>query len=279
LIAIEWVKQVRRVGYWAVLGTLGVIAGVVTLIIATTSASTPERLGDVGSVVPNSSGFTMAAISLNALLLFLLPLAVAIFAGESVAGEASWGSLRYLLCRPASRLRVLSSKIVVAAGFSIAAVFVVSGAGLICGIVAFGWHPLSVIDLRQSSPFASGVTTFTPTSALGTVGLATLIVAGTMLSTFGFAVLCSVLTDRPFAAVAGAVLFTFASRALDNIPGLHALGPWLPATDNGTGLWSEVFFQPVDGAALRHLAVLQVAYGAVFLVGAGWYFCRKDILS
>ena len=279
MIVIELVKQIRRRGTWMVLGALGAVAGVVTLIIATTSASTPERLGDVGSVVPNSSGFTMAAISLNALLLFLLPLAVAIFAGESVAGEASWGSLRYLLTRPVSRLRVFGSKILVAAGFSIAAVFMVSAAGLVGGIIAFGWHPLAVIDLQHSSPFASGVTTFSPASASVKVGVATLIVAGTMLSTFAFAILCSVLTDHPFAAVAGGVLFTFVSRALDNIPGLHALGPWLPATDRGTGLWAEVFFQPADIGGLRHLAVVQVVYGAVFLLAAGLYFRRKDILS
>jgi ABC-2 type transport system permease protein len=279
LIIIELVKQIHRIAYWVVLGTLGAITGVVTLIIATTSASTPERLGDSGSVIPNSSGFTMAAISLNALLLFLLPLAVAIFAGESVAGDASWGSLRYLLTQPVSRLRVLCSKIAVAAGFSVAAVLVVSAAGLGSGFAAFGWHPLSVIDLQHASPFASGVTTFSPDVALAKVGLASLIVAGTMLSTFGFSILCSVLTDRPFSAVAGGVLLTFVSRALDNVPGLHALGPWLPATNKGTGLWTEVFFQPADVGGLRHLAVVQIAYAAIFLVGAGFSFSRKDVLS
>ena len=279
MITIELAKQIRRVGYWIVLGVLGAIAGVITLIIGTTSSSTPERLGDVGSVVPNSSGFTMALISLNALLLFLLPLAVAIFAGESVAGEASWGSLRYLLARPVSRVRVLASKVVVAAFFSLGAVVVVSSAGLVFGVAAFGWHPLSVIDLQHASPFASGVTTFSPVAALGKVGLATLIVAGTMLSTFAFTVLCSVLTDRPFTAVAGGVVLTFVSRALDNVPGLHALGPWLPATNTGTGLWTQVLFQPADTGALRHLGLVQIVYGAIFLVGAGIYFVRKDVLS
>ena len=68
----------------------------------------------------------MAAIALNALLLFLIPLAVAIFAGESVAGEASWGSLRYLWARPTSRNRVLASKVAVAGILSLAAVLIVS---------------------------------------------------------------------------------------------------------------------------------------------------------
>jgi ABC-2 type transport system permease protein len=279
LIAIELNKQLRRIGYWIVLGVLGIVAGVVTIIIAMTSASVPERLGDSGSVVPNSSGFTMAAICLNALLLFLLPLAVAIFAGESVAGEASWGSLRYLLIQPVARWRVLIAKLAVAALFSLVAVFVVAGVGLLSGVIAFGWHPLSVLDLQQATPFSTGATNFSPGAALARTALAALIVAGTMTATFAFTMLCSVLTDRPFTAVAGGVLLTFVSRALDNIPGLHALGPWLPATDQGTGLWTEVYFHPSNAAALRHLGVVQLVYGVLFLVGTCYWFHRKDVLS
>jgi ABC-2 type transport system permease protein len=279
LIVIELVKQARRVATWVVLGALAAVAGVVTLIIATTSASTPERLADAGSVVPNSSGFTMAAVSLNAILLFLLPLAVAVFAGESVAGDASWGSLRYVLARPVSRLRVLGAKTAVAAGLSLAAAVVVSVAGLAFGVAAFGWHPLSVLDLQHASPFASGVTVFSPGAALARLGLATGIVAGSLVSTFAFTLLCSVLTDRPFTAVAGGVLLTFVSRALNDVPGLHALGPWLPSTDAGTGLWAQVYFQPADVAALRHLALVQLVYGAAFLVAAAVWFRRKDVLS
>jgi ABC-type transport system involved in multi-copper enzyme maturation permease subunit len=100
-----------------------------------------------------------------------------------------------------------------------------------------------------------------------------------MVSTFSFAILSSVLTDRPFAAVAGGVLLTFVSRALDNVPGLHALGPWLPITDKGSGLWTEVLFQPTDLAGLPHLALVQVVYAIAVLGAASLYFNRKDILS
>lgn len=279
MIRIELRKQLRRTSYWVVLGILAGISVVVTVIIGLTSATTPERLGDYGSVIPNSSGFTMAAIDLNALLLFLIPLAVAVFAGESVAGEASWGSLRYLLARPASRWRVLVSKVVVAALYSLAAVVLVSVAGLVSGIIAFGWHPLSVIDLQQASPFASGLATFSPWQALGRVGLGTAVVAGTMVSTFAFTVLCSTVTDRPFSAVAGGVLFIFVSRALGDVPGFHALLPWLPVTDNGTGLWTEVFFQPTSFGGYPHLALVQAVYAVAFL-GAAWiWFNRQDVLS
>jgi ABC-type transport system involved in multi-copper enzyme maturation permease subunit len=109
----------------------------------------------------------MVLIGLNSLLLFLIPLGVAVFAGESVAGEASWGSLLSLMARPVSRPRVLRSKPLVASLFSVAAVVAVVVAGLISGMAAFGWHPLSVLDLQRGSAFSSGLSTFPPAAALG----------------------------------------------------------------------------------------------------------------
>lgn len=279
MIAIELVKQLRRPRAWIVFGVLAGVAGVVTLIIALTSAGTPERIGNWGSVVPNSSGFTMGLIGLNALLLFLIPLAVAVFAGECVAGDAGWGSLRYVLTRPVSRERVLASKAVVAALLSLGAVAVVVVAGVLSGVMAFGWHSLAVLDLQHSTPFSSGQSTLTPLAALGRLGLAVLVVAVTMLSTFAFALLCSTLTDRAFDAVAGGVLFGLVSRSLDNIPGLHALTPWLPLTDKGTDVWNGLFFTPTDWSGLPHLATVQGAYVVVLLSAAAVAFHRRDVLS
>lgn len=279
MITVELIKQVRRPRAWIVLGVLAVVAVVVTLIIGLTSAATPERIGNWGSVVPNSSGLTMGLITLNSLLLFLIPLAVAIFAGESVAGEAGWGSLRYVLARPVSRERVLTGKIIVAAMFSLAAVVVVAVAGVLSGLVAFGWHPLAVLDLQHSTAFSSGQSTLAPTAALGRLALAVLVIAGAMLSTFAFAFLCSTLTERAFTAVAGGVLFGLVSRSLDNIPGLHALSPWLPLTDTGTDVWNGIFFQPSDWSGLPHLFVVQGAYALVLLAASVVVFRRRDVLS
>ncbi len=198
---------------------------------------------------------------------------MAIFAGESVAGEASWGSLRYLLARPVIETSGCSaSKVRVAGLFSLAAVPVVSVTGLVSGVAAFGWHPLFGDRPAARLTLLRGVTTFSPFAALGRIGWPPPSWRAPWSRTFGFAILCSTLTDRPFAAVAGGVLLTFVSRALDNVPGLHALGPWLPITDNGAGLWTEVLFQPTDLGGYPHLAVVQAAYTVVFLVGAGVWF-------
>lgn len=278
MITIELIKQLRRPRVWIVLAVLALVAVIVTVIIGLTSAATPERIGNWGSVVPNSSGFTTALIGLNALLLFLIPLAVAIFAGESVADDAATGSLRYLLARPVRRGHVLTSKAVVAALLSVVAVAVVVVAGILSGLAAFGWHPLSVLDLQHSTPFSSGLSTMTPVDALARLGLAVAVVAVTMLSTFTFALLCSTLTDQAFSAVAGGVLFGLVSRALDNIPGLHALTPWLPLTDKSTDVWNGIFFEPTEWSGLPHLALVQGVYAVILLTAAFVVFRRRDIL-
>jgi ABC-2 type transport system permease protein len=279
VIGVELSKQARRPRGWVTLAVLAAIAVVLTVVIGISRAGIAERVGDWGSVVSNTSGLTMPLVALSAMLLFLLPLAVAIFAGETVAGEASWGSLRYLLARPVRRWRVLGAKAAVAAAFSVAAVLLAVLVSLATGVMAFGWHPLTMIDLQHSSPFVVASATLKPFTALAHLGLATAYVLGTLTSTFAFAFMLSTLTVRPFSAVAGGVGLGLVSRALDNVPGLHALSPWLPVTDSGTSLWTGFFTSPMQTAGVAHVLEVQAAYTAAFLTVAIVRFARSDVLS
>lgn len=278
-IALEFTKQGRRPRGLVTLVVLAVLTAILTLVIGVSRASLSERVGDWGSVVSNTSGLTMPLIALSATLLFLLPLAVAIFAGETVAGEASWGSLRYLLARPVPRWRVLAAKATVAAAFSIAAVLIVVLVALVTGVIAFGWHRLTVLDLQHTSPFIVASSAFSQWTALARVGLATAFVLGTLASTFAFALMLSTFTDRPFSAVAGGVGLGLFSRALDNVPGLHSLSPWLPVTDSGTTLWTGFFTRPMQTGGMAHVLEVQAGYTAAFLAVAFLWFGRADVLN
>jgi ABC-2 type transport system permease protein len=279
VIWVELVKQARRSKGWVTLAVMGTVPLLLTTVIGATRPAVAERVGDWGSVVTNTSGFTMPLIALSAMQLFLIPLGVTIFAAEAVAGERSWGSLRYLLARPLSRSHVLMSKTAIAAGFSLAVVLVATAASLATGVLAFGWRPLTVLDLQHSSAFFVATTTLTPAAALGQVWLAAGLVACSMASTFAFTLLLSTLTDSPFAAVAGGIGMGLVSRALDNIPGLHTLGPWLPMTDAGTRAWTALFLQPGNLEGVAHLALVQALYSAVFLSAAWIRFTRADELG
>jgi ABC-2 type transport system permease protein len=279
VIAVELAKQASRPRPWVTLGVMAAVPALLTAVIGLTEPSLPERVGDFGSVVTASSGFSMPLIALSAAVVFLLPLGVAVFGGEAVAGEAAWGSLRYLLARPVSRSRVFASKAAVAALFSLAAVVAVAASSLVWGLVAFGWRPLTLLDLERTTPFFVSRVTLTPDAALGTLVLATALVACTMASTLAFGLFLSTLTRSPFAAAAGAVGFGLVSRALDNIPGLSALSPVLPMTDGGTNAWTGLFLQELSGDALVRLLLVQAAYTALFLAAAWVRFSRADVLA
>jgi ABC-2 type transport system permease protein len=279
VIALELTKQLRRPRSMITLAVLALLAAVITLVLGVSHPSLAERVGDWGSVVSNTTGLTMPLITLSAMILFLLPLAVAIFAGETVAGEASWGSLRYILARPVPRWRVLGAKAATAAGFSLLAVVIVVLISLGTGVAAFGWHPLTLTDLQHTSPFIFASATFSPFAGLARIGLASAFILGTLASTFSFAFLLSTVTTSPFTAVAGGVGLGLVSRALDNVPGLHALSPWLPVSDSGTALWTGFFTRPMQTAGMAHVLEVQAGYAAAFLTAALIWFQRSDVLS
>jgi ABC-2 type transport system permease protein len=279
VIAAEFAKQARRPRAWVTLAAMAAIPMLLTLVIGATRPTLTERVGDYGSVVTNTSGLTLPLIALSAMLLFMLPLAVAIFAGECVAGEASWGSLRYLLSRPVARWRVLGAKATVAAVYSAAAVLLVVLIALLSGAIAFGVHPLTVLDLQHTTPFIVASAKLAPLAAVARLGLASAFVLASLASTFAFALLLSTLTVRPFSAVAGAVGFGLVSRALDNVPGLHALSPWLPVTDEAGNLWTGFFTRPMQTAGIPHALLVQALYTGAFAACALVWFARKDVLS
>jgi ABC-2 type transport system permease protein len=280
MIRAELYKQWRRPRTLLTLGALALFTVALTVSLAAAGAGSLERVGDIPLlVVPNSSGFSVPVIALSSTMKFFLPLAVAIFAGESVAGEAGWGSLRYALARPGSRTRYLFSKLAVALGLSLTAVVLVPAAALAVGTAAFGWSPFTAIDGSASTAVHATVVHFSTGAALARLGLGTAYVAVGMTSIFAFAFLLSTLTTRPFAAVAGGVGLTIVSRVLngDYLPGVAVLNPYMP--NNDVDLWQHFFQQPSQTAKMAHFVLLQVVYVGVFLSIATWWFARKDILT
>jgi ABC-2 type transport system permease protein len=280
VIRVEFAKQWGRPRTWVTFSALALFTAVLTIAIAATGSGTIERVGDVPLLIaPGGSGLSIPIISLSSTMKFFLPLAVAVFAGESVAGEAGWGSLRYALARPVSRASYLASKLVVALALSLMAVVVVPLAAVVAGVTAFGWHHLVIIDASASTPAHAAVSTFSPGSAIGHLAVGTAYVAAGMMSIFAFSFLLSTITKRPFVAVAGGVGLTIVSRVLngDYLPGVAVLNPYMP--NNDVDLWQHLFQHPAVTTGMLHFLVLQVAYVAVFLGTAWIWFLRKDILS
>jgi ABC-2 type transport system permease protein len=97
-------------------------------------------------------------IALSSLLILVLPVVVAVVAGDSVAGEAGYGTLRYLLAVPAGRTRLLAVKFAVIVTFGLCATFIVSAVALVAGAALFPVGPVTLL---------SGTTVSLPTACSG----------------------------------------------------------------------------------------------------------------
>jgi ABC-2 type transport system permease protein len=280
VIAIEWTKQFRRTRTYATLAVVAAFSLILAVALSATGSGQVEFVGDVPLVmVPRTSGLSVPIIALSSTMKFFLPLAVSLFAGEAVAGEAGWGSLRYVLARPVSRTRVLWSKASVAALLSVAAVVTLTVVGVVAGAVAFGWHPLHVIDGSTSTPGHPVGTTLSTGVLVGELGLSTLYVVAGMASIFAVAFFLSTTTRRPLVAVAGGVGLTIISRVFnaDYLPGVSVVDKYMP--NNDIDLWNYLFVRPAVTTGFLHFLLLQLVYFVVFMGLAQWWFTRKDILG
>jgi ABC-2 type transport system permease protein len=280
MIAVELAKQWRRPRTLLTFAALACFSFALALALALSGGDRLQRVGDIPLLLaPERSGVSVGVIALSSTMKFFLPLAVAIFAGESIAGEATSGSLRYVLARPISRSRYLLSKLLVALALTLVAVALVPLSGVLAGALAFGWHPLTAIDGSASNAVHATIVTFAPGAALARLAVGGAYVAAGMTSVFTFAFMLSALTARPFAAVAGGVGLTLVSRVLnsDYLPGVAVLNGWMP--NNDVDLWEHFFQRPYQTAGMGHFLLLQAMYAAVFLTVGWWRFARRDVLA
>ncbi|MEH3076997.1 MAG: ABC transporter permease subunit [Quadrisphaera sp.] len=214
-----------------------------------------------------SSAVNFAVFALLAASGFLFVVLVALFAGDTVAAEASWSSLRYLLAAPVGRRRLLAVKAVVAAASSTLGIAAFIAVCLLVGVVAYGWGPLT-------SPLGDALGAW---EALGRLGLATAYVVVQLSWVGALAFWLGTRTDAPLGAVGGAVLANILSAILASITALGDLRAWLPTYD--AGAWTALL-QPavVWDDMVRGLAtslILTVVFGVLAVIG----FERKDVTS
>ena len=198
---------------------------------------------------------------------FLLVVVFALFAGDTVASEASWSSLRYLLAAPIPRSHLLARKLLVALGFALFALVLLPVVSYLAGGLFFGWAPIR-------TPLG---TTLGNGEALVRLGIVVGYLAVTLVFVSALAFLIGVWTDAPLGAVGGAVLLVIVSNILDAVT---ALGDWrnvLPT--HYSYAWTDVLGPTVQWEEMARGALWSLAYSLVLLSAAWWHFERKDVVS
>lgn len=198
---------------------------------------------------------------------FLLVVIVALFCGDTVASEASWGSLRYLLAVPVPRSRLLRQKLTVALCLSLGANLLIPIWSFLVGGVFFGWAPA---QSPLGGTFGTWEGIWRLAIIVGYVSLQSLLVAA-------LAFLLSVLTDAPLGAVGGSVLLVVVSNILDAITALGSYRNYLPTHFQYS--WLDALGPAVNWNDMMRGAGVALIYSAVFFALAWWRFERKDIVS
>jgi ABC-2 type transport system permease protein len=213
------------------------------------------------------NGVFLTFIALTMLLILVLPVVVAIVAGDSVAGESGHGTLRYLLAVPAGRTRLLSVKYLAIVAFGAAATFIVAIVALLAGVVLFPVGPVALL---------SG-TTVSLGDGLLRVFLVTLYITAAMAAIGAIGLAISTLTEHAIGAIAALMILVVGSEVVDQVPQFAAAGPYLPT--HWWIMFDSLLRSPVDTTTLWHGLLSFVVYAVLFCLFAWARFTTSDVTS
>ena len=213
------------------------------------------------------NGIFLSFIALTILLTLVMPVVVAVVAGDSIAGEAGYGTLRYLLAVPAGRTRLLAVKYAVIVMFALAVTFVVTGVALAVGAVLFPIGPVTLLS-GTTVPLAEGILRLVFVSLYVAAAMASLGAIGLAVSTF---------TEHAIGAIAALAIFVVASEVADQVPQFAVIQPYLP-----THWWNSfdsLLRVPVDSGTLLKGLLSFAVYLVIFGSIAWARFTSADVTS
>ncbi|MEU7551468.1 ABC transporter permease [Streptomyces sp. NPDC044571] len=270
-LRVEALRQWRRRRTLVMGGVLAALPFIMVIAFAVGGGQDGGRGGRDGRITlidtATASGANFAATCLFVSAGFLLVVPVALFCEDTVASEASWSSLRYLLASPVPRARLLWSKLVVALGFSLAAMVLLPVVALAAGTAAYGWGPLK---LPTGGALPAG-------EALPRLAMVVAFVFVSQLVTAGLAFWLSTRTDAPLGAVGGAVGLTIVGNVLDAVTALGSWREFLPA--HWQFAWADALQPQLEWGGMVKGAAVSVSYALVLFALAFRGFSRKDIVS
>jgi ABC-2 type transport system permease protein len=272
VIGVELRKLFRRPRTWITIAVLNALPVLVAVLVQLTDLAPRPGEGPpfLSAVLTNGALFPLAALAI--VLPLFLPIAVAVVAGDAVAGEAQAGTLRYLLARPAGRTRLLVAKLVAVIAFVLVTVLVVAGVGYVVGTTLFDAQPVAA----GGTTSVSG-TSLTPQELTGRSMLAIGYVTVSMLGVAAFGLFFSTLTDSPLAAALGALAVLVTSSLLFTLDAASPIAPYLP-----TRYWLafvDLFRDPLLWRDVVRGLALQGVYVGVLLAAAWANFTTKDVTS
>jgi ABC-2 type transport system permease protein len=268
VILVELRKLIRRPRTWMSIFLLVLLPTVVALFLKGTDVAPRPGQGTAFLAEVLTDGALFPAAALAIVLPVFLPIAVATVAGESIAGEAAGGTLRYLLIRPVSRTVLLVAKLVAVMVYVLLAVIIVAITGYVVGRLLFGPGTATTVSGTTGGGDPGQVSAFRTVAAV-------LYVGWSMLGVASVALFLSTFTESSLAASLGAIAVLVASGVLQALDAARSIQPYLP-----TRYWLsfiDLFREPILWRNVERGVALQAVYVVVFLAGAWANFTTRDI--
>ncbi len=217
------------------------------------------------------SALTVAVIMLIPQVILLLPLYTSLVGGDLVAKEAEDGTLRMILSRPISRLRLLFVKWIAGMIFAGVLVLVLGAAALLFAWMWFPWKGMFVFApgmVFNVLGAADGLRLYLLSQVFMTMNAVVILSLAFMFSCFNM---------KPAAATIMALSFLFLNLVMESIPFFERYQEWfLPYHFR---VWLYIYADPTPWSRILGSVSVLVAFClTAFLVGAA-VFQTRDIKS
>jgi ABC-2 type transport system permease protein len=267
LVRSELSVLFRRRRTWAMLATIACIPLFLAIAVQLSGSTIPPGEGPPFLDRVSQNGLFVGFTAMILAIPLFLPLTMGVVAGDTIAGEANTGTLRYLLVAPVSRARLLVVKFIGASTFALAATATLMITGILVGLALFPVGPVTLLSGDVIS-IPAALLRIALVAAYVTISLMGLAAVGLFIST---------LTVIPVGAMAATVVISTVSQILATLPQLEVIHPFL-LTYNWLG-FADLLRAPMDFHSMGINALVQLAYIAIFGSSAYSRFTTKDILS
>ncbi|MEA3206947.1 MAG: type transport system permease protein [Chthoniobacter sp.] len=180
------------------------------------------------------SGLTLAFLILTSTIFLLGALYLALVAGDVVSKEVEEGTMRMMLCRPVSRMRMLAIKYLACVIYTFALIFFIGLTALAAGIARQGYGGLFVFAPLEGifALYERGPGLARYLGALPLLGLSLL-----AITSLGFTLSC--FNMKPAAATIVTLTLFFVDFIFKGIPYFESLRGWFLTAHMAT--WTSVF--------------------------------------
>ncbi len=213
----------------------------------------------------NRSGLALPLVILLFGSVWMFPLIVALVAGDIIASEDHYGTLKTVLTRSLERWQVFTGKALVAATYAVVAMLLNGTVAVIAGTIQSGFNSMQSLSGTTVSATHALVLVYV-TIGLYLIPIVALVFIGLLLSS---------LFRNSAAAVVGTLMISLVFQLIGVLPGLSGAQPYLLSTQFNA--WQGLLRTPIDWSPVIQSIWVCAMYGIPSLIAAFVLFLRRDV--